>query len=73
MLDRTEQHIMTILDLSDRLAAVAQAGYSAFDDDSSLLLNGVVRDCAFRLRDAVEMKMKSREARVPTAAIREVR
>lgn len=64
MLDRIEQHLMTILDLSNQLDAVAQTGYSAFDDDSSLLLNGVVRDCASRLRDAVEVEMRSRQAKV---------
>jgi hypothetical protein len=65
MLDRADQHFVKILDLSDQLAAVAQSGYSAFDDDGSLLLNGIVRDCAFRLRDAVEVEMRARQAKVP--------
>ena len=65
MVDRADQYFTTILDLSDRLAAVAQSGFSLFDDDSSLLLNGVVRDCAFRLRGAVEMEMRARGVSVP--------
>jgi len=65
MLDKADRHFKSILDLSDQLAAVAQSGFSSFDDDGSLLLNGIVRDCAFRLRDAVEVELKAHVAKGP--------
>ena len=65
MLDKADRHLKAILDLSDQLAAVAQSGFSSFDDDGSLLLNGIVRDCAFRLRDAVEVEIKAHVVKGP--------
>ena len=65
MLDEADRHFKTILDLSDQLAAVAQSGFSSFDDDGSLLLNGIVCDCAFRLRDAVEVELKAHLVKGP--------
>jgi len=52
-------HFQTILDLSDRLVAVSESGFYTFDDDGCLLLNGIVRDCAFRLRNAVELERRA--------------
>lgn len=54
MTDIADDHFQTILDLSDQLLAISELGYSCFDHDGCLLLNGIVRDCAFRLRDAAE-------------------
>ena len=59
ILDKAEQHLKKILDLSNQLDEVARAGFSTFDDDGSLLLNGIVRDCALRLRGAVDVEMKA--------------
>jgi len=47
-------HIRTVMDLADKLVAISEKGFTAFDDDECLMLNGIVRDCAFRLRDAAE-------------------
>ncbi len=56
MIDDAENHIRTILNLSDQLVAVSELGFASFEHDGCLLLNGIVRDCAFRLRDAAEME-----------------
>ncbi len=59
MSDKADNHFQTILDLSDRLVAVSELGFSCFDHDGCLLLNGIVRDCAFRLRDATEVERRA--------------
>ena len=61
MSDIADDHFQTIHDLADRLLAVSELGFSSFDHDGCLLLNGIVRDCAFRLRDAAETERKSHQ------------
>lgn len=58
MSDEADDHFQRVLDLSDRLATLSEAGFSCFDHEGCLLLNGIVRDCAFRLRDAAEVERK---------------
>jgi hypothetical protein len=52
-------HVRLVLDLSDQLFAVSENGYRNFDDNGHLMFFGIVRDCAFRLRDAAEAKRKA--------------
>ena len=47
-------HIRTVMDLADKLVVISEKGFTAFDNDECLMLNGIVRDCAYRLRDAAE-------------------
>ena len=42
------------MDLADKLVAISEKGFTAFDNDECLMLNGIVRDCAYRLRNAAE-------------------
>lgn len=59
MLDSTSEYFRKIQQISDLLMVSSEEGYSGFDEDECLLLSGIVRDCAYRLRDAVEMGRKS--------------
>lgn len=68
-----DDHIQTILDLSDQLVAISEAGFSCSDHDGCLLLNGIVRDCAFRLRDAAETEKEAHRARERSEAGQGVR
>ena len=46
--------IRSILELADRMIEISEQGFASCDDDGCLLLNGMVRECAYRLRDAAE-------------------
>ena len=36
------------------MVVISEQGFASCDDDGCLLLNGMVRECAYRLRDAAE-------------------
>jgi len=50
--------IRSILDLADRMIEISEQGFVSCDDDGCLLLNGMVRESAYRLRDAAELERK---------------
>jgi len=49
--------IRSILELADRMIVISEHGFSCCDDDGCLLLNGLVRESAYRLRDAAEREL----------------
>jgi hypothetical protein len=51
---KADAHIARILELADRMIALSERGFTSCSDDGCLLLNGMVRECAYRLRDAAE-------------------
>ena len=57
--------IRSILALAERMIGVSEEGFNSCDDDGCLLLNGMVRECAYRIRDAAE-----RERKVHTTALK---
>ena len=73
MSDFADDHFQTIIDLSDRLAAVAEVGFYNFEHEGCLLLNGIVKDCAFRLRDAAEAERKAHRTKGIVTAEPEVK
>lgn len=73
MPDKADDHFQTIMDLSDQLVAVSEVGFSCFDHEGCLLLNGIVRDCAFRLRDAAEIERKAHQTKGIVTAEPEVK
>jgi osmotically-inducible protein OsmY len=52
--ENASAQIRTILEMADRMIVISEQGFSCCDDDGCLLLNGMVRECAYRLRDAAE-------------------
>lgn len=48
--------IRSILELSDRMISISEQGFVSCEDDGCLLLNGMVRESAYRLRDAAEQE-----------------
>ncbi len=58
MKNKAELQIRSILELVDRMIVVSDQGFVFCDDDGCLLLNGMVRECAYRLRDAAERERK---------------
>jgi len=52
--NKSDVQIGAILEIADRMIAVSEEGFVSCDDDGCLLLNGMVRECAYRLRDAAE-------------------
>ena len=40
------------------MLVISEQGLATCDDDGCLLLNGMVRECAYRLRDAAELERK---------------
>jgi hypothetical protein len=55
---KAEVQIQAILRLADRMIAISNHGFVVSGDDGCLLLNGMVREAAYRLRDAAELERK---------------
>lgn len=53
-----ELQIRSIIEIADRMIAVSEEGFASCTDDGCLLLNGMVRECAYRLRDAAELERR---------------
>jgi osmotically-inducible protein OsmY len=51
--------ILSIQEIADRMIAISEHGFATCDDDGCLLLNGMVRECAYRLRDAAERERQA--------------
>lgn len=52
------EQIRSILEMADRMIVISEHGFSCCDDDGCLLLNGLVRESAYRLRDAAERELE---------------
>ena len=67
MNNNPDVQIRSILELAERMIVISEEGFGSCDDDGCLLLNGLVRESAYKIRDAAEhesnvhvMKMKGR-------------
>ena len=49
--------MQSILEMAERMVVISERGFASCDDDGCLLLNGMVRECAYRLRDAAEREL----------------
>lgn len=58
MKQKSDVQISSILELADRMIVISEQGFGSCDDDGCLLLNGLVRECGYRLRDAAELERK---------------
>lgn len=56
MKQKSDVQIRSILELTDRMIVISEQGFGSCDDYGCLLLNGLVRECAYRLRDAAELE-----------------
>lgn len=59
MNSKADVQIRSILKMADQMIVISEKGFASSDDDGCLLLNGMVRECAYRLRDAAERERKS--------------
>jgi hypothetical protein len=48
--------IQSILEMADRMIVLSDQGLMVCVDDGCVLLNGMLRECAYRLRDAAELE-----------------
>lgn len=51
--------IRSILEMADRLLTLSDEGFQSSSDDGCVLLNGMVRECAYRLRAAAERESQA--------------
>jgi len=51
--------IRSIFEIAELMLVLSEQGLATCVDDGCLLLNGLLRDCAYRLRDAAEVERKS--------------
>lgn len=58
MKNTADSQIRSILEMADGMVALSKKGFLSCEDDGCLLLNGLVRECAYRLRDAAERERK---------------
>ena len=56
MKKKNDVQIRSILEVVERMIVISEEGFATCDDDGCLLLNGMVRECAYRLRDAAELE-----------------
>lgn len=60
---KCNRHIVDALELSRKLIIVADAGESDAEDDSCVVLYGVIRDCAYKIRGQAEQEREAHMAR----------
>lgn len=58
MKHKADLQIGSILKLADRMIVLSDQGFESCEDDGCLLLNGMVRECAYRLRAAAENELQ---------------
>jgi len=56
------RHILDALDLVRRLTILADEGEADAEDDSCVVLYGVVRDCAYKIRMKAEREREAHRA-----------
>lgn len=56
--ERIDLQIRSIFEMTELMLVISEQGFSSCEDDGCLLLNGMVRECAYRLRDAAELEQK---------------
>ena len=60
---KCNEHILDALELARRLTILADEGESDAEDDSCVVLYGVVRDCAYNIRRNAEKEREAHMAR----------
>ena len=58
----SDVQIRSILEVAEMMLVISEQGFASCDDDGCLLLNGMVRECAYRIRDAAELERKAHMA-----------
>ena len=53
-----DNQIRSILEMAERMIVISDEGLLSSVDDGCLLLNGMVREYAYRLRDAADLERK---------------
>jgi hypothetical protein len=56
--DIRDVQIRSVLEMAERMIVISEQGFGFCDDDGCLLLNGLIRECAYRIRDAAEDESK---------------
>ena len=56
--------IRSIFEIAELMLVLSEQGLATCTDDGCLLLNGLLRDCAFRLRDAAEVERRAHMTQV---------
>jgi hypothetical protein len=51
--------IRSIFEITELMLVVSEQGLQQCEDDGCLLLNGLVRECAYRIRNAAELERKA--------------
>lgn len=54
MCGKCDKHIIEALDLSERLINLSEAGDRYAQDDNCVILYGIIRDCAYKIKQAAE-------------------
>lgn len=60
---RCNRHILDALELARRLTILADEGETDAQDDSCVVLYGVIRDCAYKIRNSAEQERDAHIAR----------
>ncbi|HWR98893.1 MAG TPA: hypothetical protein VN317_10770 [Candidatus Methanoperedens sp.] len=63
MQSKADLQIRSVSEIAELMLVISEQGLAACEDDGCLLLNGMVRECAYRIRDAAEFERKAHMAR----------
>ncbi|MHC4871006.1 MAG: hypothetical protein ACYTFY_04100 [Planctomycetota bacterium] len=58
MCDKCNKHIIEALELSERLINLSEDGDRYAQDDNCVILYGIIRDCAYKIKRAAEAESK---------------
>jgi hypothetical protein len=59
MQSSADLQIRSIFEIAELMLVISEQGLSSCADDGCLLLNGMVRECAYRIREAAELERKA--------------
>lgn len=60
---RCNEHLLEALELARRLIILADEGEACAGDDTCVVLYGIIRDCAYRIRREAEKERDSHIAK----------
>jgi len=62
MANSCEQYVAEIFKLTEQMTVLADEGGAVCDEDKCLLLYGVIRDCAYKIRAQANKALESHQS-----------
>jgi hypothetical protein len=63
MSDQTIEHLKESVELSGVMMDLAERGVGGCQDDGCLVVYGIIRDCAYKIRASAENELKEHQSK----------